>query len=324
VKRCLSCDTTHGSGRHTCPRCGAEPARVDGYLAHAPELAREGGGYDADLFAIMASVEEQNFWFRSRSELITWVVRQSDPSPGSILEIGCGTGFVLSALGRRFPDAALYGSEIFVDGLEVAAARLPDAELMQMDARFIPFRDEFDVIGAFDVLEHIEEDAAVLDQIREAVRPGGILVASVPQHRWMWTPADDYAHHVRRYTARELRAKVEAAGFEVLRETSFVSLLLPMMAVSRMLSRRSKAEYDPGKEMRLFGPLNWVLGSVMAAERMLIRTGMRFPAGGSRLIVARRPVARVSWPGNSASGRAFGVTARCRHRRKNEPASPTA
>lgn len=263
---------------------------MNGHVAYAPDLAYAGGGYDAELFAVMAGHEERNFWFRSRNELITWAVAQHDPSPDSILEIGCGTGSVLSALGRRFPGAALHGSEIFVDGLDVAAARAPDAELMQMDARAIPFRDEFAVIGAFDVLEHIEEDSEVLAEMRAALRPGGLVVVSVPQHRWMWSAADDYAHHVRRYTARELRAKVETAGFEVLRETSFVSLLLPMMAFSRMLSRRSRSDYDPSREMQLPGALNSVLAAVMRVERALIRAGTRFPAGGSRLIVGRRPL----------------------------------
>ena len=70
-----------------------------------------------------------------------------------------------------------------------------------MDARNIPFRDEFDVIGAFDVLEHIDEDVAVIDEVRKALRPGGGFLMSVPQHPALWSQQDERAFHVRRYTA---------------------------------------------------------------------------------------------------------------------------
>ena len=111
-----------------------------------------------------------------------------------------------------------------------------------MDARRIPFRDEFDVIGAFDVIEHIEEDVAVIDEVGRALRPGGGFVMTVPQHPALWSPQDEHAHHVRRYTAAGLRRKVEAAGFEVVRMTSFVRLLLPSCSRRGMRLRRRAAD----------------------------------------------------------------------------------
>lgn len=289
MRRCVDCQARYATSDATCHRCGSVPKEIAGFPAYAPSLAHAGGGYDADLFATMAALEANSFWFRSRNELITWAIEQFHPDPTSILEIGCGTGYVLSGMAARFPDAALHGSEIFVEGLGFAKERLPAAELMQMDARDIPYEEEFDVIGSFDVLEHIEEDEAVLAQMHRALRPGGLLVVSVPQHRWLWSPADDHAHHVRRYSARELHGKVAAAGFEVLRATSFVSLLLPLMALSRWRSRRSPEDYDPAQEMQLSPLLDRLLGRVMAFERFLIRRGVTFPTGGSRLVVARRP-----------------------------------
>ena len=160
-----------------------------------------------------------------------------------------------------------------------------------MDARDIPLRAEVDVIGAFDVLEHIEEDVEVLGQMHQALKPDGLLVISVPQHRWLWSPADDHAHHVRRYTARELRAKVTGAGFDIERSTSFVSLLLPMMLLSRLLMRR-RTEVDPIDEMRMPALLNAVLYRLMRLETALIRRGLDLPLGGSRLVVARKRAVR--------------------------------
>ena len=95
--------------------------------------------------------------------------------------------------------------------------------------------------------------------------------------------------HVRRYTATELRRKVEAAGFEVVRMTSFVSLLLPMMFASRLRLRiRERKEFDAIGELRQPRAVNMALEAVMMIERTLIRRGLSFPAGGSLLLVSRK------------------------------------
>lgn len=290
MKRCTSCGSVQDAPGFRCPACAHTPEVVDGFLAFAPELAHAGGGYDADLFAQLAPLEEQSFWFRSRNDLILGALRHHSPGLASFLEIGCGTGYVLAGVAAAFPRASLLGSEVFVEGLPFAAARVPSAELVQMDARDIPLRDEVDAVGAFDVLEHIEEDEEVLAQVHQALQPGGLLVVSVPQHRWLWSPADDRAHHVRRYRARELHTKITGAGFDIERSTSFVSLLLPMMVVSRLLMRR-RTEVDPVDELRMPALLNAVLYRLMRLENALIRHGVDFPLGGSRLVVARKRAA---------------------------------
>jgi SAM-dependent methyltransferase len=252
-------------------------------------MAHAGGGFDAAFFAGLAQREATNFWFRARNRLIVWVLRKYSPQLESMLEVGCGTGFVLSGVAQEFPQAALSGSEIFTDGLAFAAKRLPDARLVQMDARDIPFVDEFDVIGAFDVLEHIREDDQALTEIFGALKPGGTLLLAVPQHPWLWGPADVHAHHERRYTSRQLAQQVSDSGFEVLRTTSFVTLLLPFMAVSRWRQRR-RQHYDPAAEFTISPVLNWVFERILAFERLGIQAGLNLPVGGSRLLIARKPV----------------------------------
>jgi SAM-dependent methyltransferase len=101
---------------------------------------------------------EKNFWFRARNRLIQWALRRYFPEARNFLDVGCGTGFVLSGVAAALPWINLFGREICSAGLEHAARRIARFELFQMDARAIPFRDKFDVIGAFDVLEHIHED----------------------------------------------------------------------------------------------------------------------------------------------------------------------
>lgn len=259
-----------------------------GFPALAPELASGGAGFKPEAFAELAALEADNFWFRARNRLIIWALRRHFPQMQRYMEIGCGTGFVLSGVAHAYPQARLTGSEVFSVGLPHAARRVENVELLQMDARRIPYVDEFDVIGAFDVLEHIEEDEAVLGEMWRALRPGGGIVITVPQHPWLWSRQDEYACHVRRYRSGELREKVRRAGFRVEMQTSFVSLLLPAMFASRLAQRNAPADSDPMAELRLPMLINRAFEGVMNVERQLIRFGMRFPAGGSLLLVARK------------------------------------
>ena len=250
--------------------------------------SRKSEGFAANYFAPLAEREAGNFWFRSRNRLLVWALQRYFPDAENFMEIGCGTGFVLSGIQRALPELALCGSEIFIEGLTFAAERLPGIELFQMDARRIPFREEFDVLGAFDVLEHIEEDETVLVQMFQATKPGGGIILTVPQHHFLWSVVDDYSFHKRRYTRKELVKKLRRAGFKIVRVTSFVSLILPFMMLSRLKSQRSKDDFDPLAELEIGYHLNLALEKIMGVERSLIEGGVSFPAGGSLLAIARR------------------------------------
>ncbi|AVC48367.1 class I SAM-dependent methyltransferase [Rhizobium leguminosarum] len=292
--RCLHCNTVFFSSENSeiCPACGWTPARIDGLPAYAPELARAGGGFEPGYFDDLAGLEANNFWFQSRNKLLQWVLKRFRPNFRSFLEVGCGTGFVLTGIARLNPHARIAGSEIFTAGLSFARERLPTASLMQMDARNIPFIEEFEVVGAFDVLEHIEEDELVLSQLHAALKEGGLLMITVPQHPWLWSTLDEYSRHFRRYTEAELRRKVEAAGFEILRNTSFVTLLLPAMALSRLVRRdKPVGEIDVRAELQLPTVVNMIFKFLLSCEIFLIKAGISSPVGGSRLVVARKPEA---------------------------------
>jgi len=290
VKVCAACGSARTDDAWRCADCGDRPEVIDGVTAFAPALALSGAGFREDYFPALAAIEAGSFWFRARSALIIWAMQRYAQDPRSFLEIGCGTGFVLSGVRAAFPSVELSASEVFTAGLAFAAARVPSARFYQMDARSIPFRDEFDVIGAFDVLEHIEEDEAVIAAVARALRPGGSFLITVPQHPALWSAQDEHAFHARRYVAGDLRRKLETAGFEVDRMTSFVTLLLPMMFVSRRRMRREQAgsEFDAIDAVRLPRAVNAVLEAVMAVERALIRLGVSFPVGGSLLVLARK------------------------------------
>jgi SAM-dependent methyltransferase len=286
MKRCVNCASSFAEAGWRCPNCGFAPERNGPILTFCEPDGLD--GFDPRAFEHLAALEQASFWFRSRNRLIAWVVQEYFPQARSLLEIGCGTGFVLAGLHSALPQLRLAGAELHASGLAHAAARAPDVDFFQFDARDIPFDAEFDVVGAFDVLEHIDRDEDVLAGMRGAVAPGGGIVVTVPQHEWLWTAGDDYAEHKRRYSRKELVEKVTRAGFSVRRVTSFVSLLLPMMAASRLAERFSRRTYDPEREHEAAQRAGALLESVARLEQRLLRRGLNFPAGGSLLLIASR------------------------------------
>ncbi len=287
MKICLRCETALDHDSWQCGACGYQPPLIMGFPAFAPELAGSNEGYDAAYYGDLYALEARNYWFRARNALLIWALRKYFPDAADFFEIGCGTGYVLAGIAGAIPRLAMHASEVSSSGLSFAAQRVPGARLFQMDARAIPYAGHFDVIGLFDVLEHIEDDGRVLAQTHRALKRGGGLMITVPQHQFLWSQYDAHAHHVRRYGARELRDKVLRAGFRIVMMTSFVSLVLPLMMLSRFMQRKPAADYDVLADLRVGRIASFLLESVLMLERTLIRIGIRFPAGGSLLLIAQ-------------------------------------
>jgi len=288
MRICPACGRYFESRSWRCPGCGCEPAEKGGFPILSPGAGGEETPFNEESFALLAAVEEKNFWFRSRNALIAWALRKFFSGAEKFFEIGCGTGYVLSGVEKAFPNLDLYGSELVCSGLSFASSRLRKAELFQMDARKVPFLEEFDVIGAFDVLEHVREDEEVLRQMFRAAKKGGGILLTVPQHPFLWSRADEHGGHFRRYRLSGLRKKVEAAGFRVFFQTSFVTIPFPLMLLSRLMKKKNAGDYDPMEELRTGGMLNVLLEKSLGMERTLIRCGLRLPYGGSILLAARK------------------------------------
>jgi SAM-dependent methyltransferase len=286
---CPKCNKSNNFWPHSCGWCGFKTDVVDGYLSWAPHIAKLNNAdlfFEPAIFKKLAALEDNNFWFKSRNKLISDVIDEYCKSATSFMEVGCGTGFVLREIEARSQFDTVIGTELFVEGLKFAKARCSASTLIQMDARSMPYVSHFDVLGSFDVLEHIEQDDLVLQQMHKALKPKGHLILTVPQHPWLWSTVDEAACHVRRYTKNELHVKVQNSGFEVLRSTSFVSLLLPFMLLSRL--RASKNKKDSSAELKINPILNKVFNAAMTAERFLINRSVNFSIGGSRILIARK------------------------------------
>jgi SAM-dependent methyltransferase len=243
-------------------------------------------GFPDEAFEHLSALETGNFWFESRNRLLVWALRRYFPGLESLLEVGCGTGFVLKAIHEAFPEARLVGTDLSAEALTFARRRV-DAELTQLDATQVTFSEEFDVVCAFDVLEHIDDDLAALEALATAARSGGGVVVTVPQHMWLWSAADVYGEHRRRYARREIERKVRLAGLTIMRSTSWVTTLLPAMTLSRLRDRNA-SEFDPTRELRLPASINRVFRAALDAECIAIERGLNLPVGGSRVVVARK------------------------------------
>jgi SAM-dependent methyltransferase len=241
--------------------------------------------FDPDAFDRLALDEPGHFWFEERRRLIAWAVERYFPAAQSFCDIGCGTGFVLEGLARAQPHLKLTGIDPYLQGLAHAAKRLPGVDLRQGDVLAASSLGPFDVVGCFDVLEHIPDDQRAVKELAGALRPGGGLILTVPQHPRLWSAADEIGHHQRRYTRAGLLDRLEAGGMVCRRVTSFVSFLLPVLLARRRagLTRNAAlAELHPSGSANMLGSL------LLRLERVLIGKGVSFPFGGSLLVVATK------------------------------------
>ena len=236
------------------------------------------------VYDSMAALDDRHWWYRARRTVLAALIRRKAlPPPGAqLLEIGCGTGHNLSML-------AQFGR---VDALEVdpSARALAERRLGHpvMDSRLPELRGvperRYDLIGAFDVIEHIDDDRAALASIARRLKPGGRLVISVPAHQWMWSAHDVVNHHKRRYSKRALGRLFEDSPLELEALGYFNSILFPVAVASRLASRLSGS--DDSNLTLPPAPVNYLLERAFAAERRLIGR-VPLPPGLSLFAVAR-------------------------------------
>ncbi len=256
--------------------------------------------YTADQFAPLFAAEDRHFWFQARNRCLAAALRSlphREPVR-EVLEVGCGTGVVLQQLQRLWPAAHVVGLDLFPEGLAYARQRF-HGDLLCGDVFTVRFDHPFDVVGAFDVIEHVDDDVALLRRLWEHLRPGGHVAVTVPAHQSLWSYFDEVAHHRRRYARAELAAKLSAAGFGDVYVTPFMAALFPLMWVKRRLlgetatqlsaagprERQAAAESD----LRVPPLLNGLLGALLRPEPLCISRRWRLPLGTSLLALATKP-----------------------------------
>jgi SAM-dependent methyltransferase len=251
-------------------------------------------------FAELFAAEDRHFWFRGRNRVIAAAVRRAvrDFEPGyRALEVGCGTGYVLRMLEQECRGGTVTGSELSDVGVEFARKRVR-CPVVRADVYKLPFADPFHLVGMFDVLEHLEDDAGALRGLRAGTAAGGRLVLTVPAYMALWSHTDEVGGHYRRYTPRSLRRVLAEAGWDVELVTPFLLPLAPVMWAGRKAAavlNRLRPARQTGREMavnelRPIPVFNGVMRALLALEAPLVGR-VPLPFGSSLLAVARNPTA---------------------------------
>ncbi len=262
---------------------------VDGIKCYDIHSAYGTEDYPIEGLEFLAKVEESHFWFRVRNLILRYLFeRYLGRGPYKVMEVGAGNGIVLKTLQPL--GYQLAAAEIYLEGLKNIHKRLPQVEIIQLNILKMPFREVYDAIGAFDVIEHIQDDEKALQNLYQALRPGGYLFLSVPQYQFLWSYVDDYGGHKRRYTRSSLFPKLSKQGFKIRYWTSFVFSLFPFILLSRIrMKKKSVSLKDIRAEFELYPWLNEILYRILKMDYHLVRLNLRLPVGGSLIVVCQRP-----------------------------------
>ncbi|MDX6726540.1 MAG: hypothetical protein QOK49_1345 [Baekduia sp.] len=242
-----------------------------------------------DELQAMLSSDEHHWWYRGRRRVLRAELERLPLEPDArLLDAGCGSG-------RTLDDLARYGrvSGVDLSPEAVAAARRrghDDVRVARVEE--LPFADAtFDVVTCLDVVEHTPDDRATLAELRRVTRPGGLMVVTVPAYQALWSWHDEVNLHFRRYDSASLGAAAREAGWDLVGDTHFNSLLLGPAAAVRVLQRRRRGHAQSDLDLTP-GRLNGMLELPLRLESGLLGAGTRLPAGLSLLAVLRRSALR--------------------------------
>jgi SAM-dependent methyltransferase len=264
------------------------------------EYSRDESGWDAGLtgFHEETASSDHPIDLASRREAICRLRASLTAERPTLLEVGSSSGFLLADLRRAFPGARVIGSDAFPESLRALAIAQPGYPLLQFDLTRCPLPDAcVDAVVALNVLEHIEDDRAALAQVARILKPGGLAYLEVPAGAWLYDIYDELLHHHRRYSARVLRERAEAAGFDVSWLSHLGFLVFPLFVAAkkrnqRLLSRSPEVKRAEVARSISASRRSLALSMALAAESRLGLVA-RFPFGIRCLCLLRRRAGAV-------------------------------
>lgn len=234
---------------------------------------------DAALIRAFSAAEDKHWWYRERRAIIARELRRLG-APGRAIEIGASGGGNCRVLAAHGWD--VLATEYLAEGVEIARARGLNA--IQADARDLPLPSRsFDLLVAFDVLEHIDDDERAAAEIMRILRPGGTALIAVPNGMDLWSQHDVLNNHIRRYDRDGLTKLIEGAGLVIETLWSWNVLLRPVVKRRRNNATAADNEHDV---VAVNPVLNLALGGIVKIERYLPLTSR---PGVSLMMRARRP-----------------------------------
>ena len=232
--------------------------------------------------------EEKHFWFLSRKEFILNTIEHYITKTAKMIEVGAGTGNVSRYL-LQHGYSNLSVGEMHLNGL-LYAKHYGIQKCYQFNLLQSPFKEEFDCVCLFDVLEHIEDDTTALKNIHKMLMPKGFLILTVPTHMWLWSREDKIAGHKRRYSKEVLVNKLTQSNFTIEKSQFFFIFIVPLLFLRKILQKDNKTEpteEEHSKEIRLNPFINRLLLKINRFENKLHHL-LPNNFGGSILIIARK------------------------------------
>ena len=209
----------------------------------------------------MYSLEESNWWYLGRADLIHELLDEYKPSFDSILDIGCGTGSILG----KYSGKRRVGIEQNAIAVEYAKGRG-----LTVHDSLDKVHEKFDVILMMDVLEHVENDHAFLQNALTRLNEDGVLILTVPAFQWLWSHHDELVHHYRRYSKPMVKKVVEQSGGKCLHASYWNASFFAPAFLKKKVFSSDESDLSP-----VHPTLNKVLLSMLKLEN---RASMRIPA----------------------------------------------
>ncbi len=186
------------------------------------------------LYDEFAGIEKRHWWFVARRDILkTFIKRFGPKNIQEALDVGSGPGINAKMI-KTFADKVTC-LEPWIEAVEVAKKEAPECTVLHGSLPGYHFDKKFDLITLFDVLEHIEQDEMVLDNLKKLLKEEGRVILTVPAYKFLWSEHDTLAHHMRRYTKKELVTKAKAAGFDIKFVSYFNFFLFFPIAVVRII-----------------------------------------------------------------------------------------
>ncbi len=235
------------------------------------------------IYEDMNRLERSHWWFLARREILAKVISRYVKPKAAVLDIGCGTGFVIERLRDDYEVHGLEPAEVAVEFCH--AKGLPNVHLGLLGVTDVGRRD-FDLVTFLDVIEHVDDDVGMLKLARSMLRDDGLVLVAVPAYQFLWSQHDVVHHHRRRYTRASLEAVIREAGYEPIETTYFNTLLFPLIFGARMLGKLlgKAAPSDAQQPPEL---VNKILYTAFAAEKRIL-PDVNLPFGVSLMCIARK------------------------------------
>jgi SAM-dependent methyltransferase len=206
----------------------------------------------------------------------------------SFLELGCGSGNVIGYLWEKGLTNST-GWELNSHALQLAERRYPAIKFERKDFLQEESENCYDILGLFDLLEHIGDDVQALKTIRKLINPAGRIVITVPAHQWLWSKYDDFYGHFRRYSKSQMTLSLKKAGYKNIHCSYFMASLVPALWLSRRRIAHEQNDFN-NKMNDLFrkhsgippAPINSLAKSVLSLEQKFL--GLNDIGFGSSLI----------------------------------------